>query len=139
MDHSAPSTPGPRQQRLLQVLGKAGRELSAQDLHQLLRGGRERQGLATVYRGLKLLQRAGLVRCRNLTSGESVYAPLERDEHHLICVHCGWTEALRFCPLRAGDLETNRVLLQGFRPLFHTFDIHGLCVCCQQIEAAGHG
>ena len=51
------------------------------------------------------------MRCRKLPNGESVYAPLERDDHHLTCVSCG----------------LSKVLLQGFKPLFHTFEIHGLC------------
>jgi hypothetical protein len=31
------------------------------------------------------------------------------------------------------------VLLQGFKPLFHTFEIHGLCRSCQQSEPLAHG
>jgi len=131
--------PGSRQQRLLLVLREAGRELSARELHQLLASAQEQQGLATVYRGLKLLQRAGLVRCRRLANGESVYAPLERDQHHLTCVQCGSSEPLPICPLGARGLGLTKVLLQGFQPLFHTFEIHGLCARCQQLQAPGHG
>ncbi|APD47735.1 hypothetical protein BM449_04980 [Synechococcus sp. SynAce01] len=131
--------PGPRQQQLLQLLCEAERELSGQELHQRLKGGQERQGLATVYRGLKQLQRCGLVRCRKLSSGESVYAPLERDEHHLICIQCGHSERLPICPLGTSGLGLTTVLLQGFRPLFHTFEIHGLCSSCQYTGVACHG
>jgi Fe2+ or Zn2+ uptake regulation protein len=31
------------------------------------------------------------------------------------------------------------VLLQGFRPLFHTFEVHGLCSRCQHQEACLDG
>jgi len=72
----ASTIPLPRQQRLLQLLRLAEGELSAQELHQRLRDAQQGTGLATVYRGLKLLQQAGLVRCRKLSSGETVYAPL---------------------------------------------------------------
>ncbi len=96
-------------------------------------------GLATVYRGLKLQQQAGLVRCRKLSSGETVYAPLERDDHHLTCVQCGSRQSLPLCPLGAGSLGLNAALLQGFRPLFHTFEIHGLCSRCQQVEVGLDG
>jgi Fe2+ or Zn2+ uptake regulation protein len=79
----ASTIPLPRQQRLLQLLRLAEGELSAQALHHRLRDARQGMGLATVYRGLKLLQ--------------------------------------------------------GFRPLFHTFEIHGLCSRCQQVEVGLDG
>lgn len=104
-----------------------------------VRDARQGMGLATVYRGLKLQQQAGLVRCRKLSSGETVYAPLERDDHHLTCVQCGSRQSLPLCPLGAGSLGLNAALLQGFRPLFHTFEIHGLCSRCQQVEVGLDG
>jgi len=135
----ASAIPLPRQQRLLQLLRLAEGELSAQELHQRLRDAQQGTGLATVYRGLKLLQQAGLVRCRKLSSGETVYAPLERDDHHLVCVQCGSSQSLPLCPLGTSSLGLNAVLLQGFRPLFHTFEIHGLCSRCQQVEVGLDG
>lgn len=68
-------------------------------------------GLSTVYRGLKLLLQAGLVRCCKLPGGATVYAPLERDQHHLIRVHCGHSQALPFCPLGAGSPGLVSVML----------------------------
>ena len=129
----------PRQRALLAVLQEANAELSCQALHKRLRQLSQRHGLATVYRNLRLLQRLGLVRCRMLPSGESVYAPLERDDHHLTCVSCGHSEPLPICPVGSGGLGLSKVLLQGFKPLFHTFEIHGLCRSCQQSEPLAHG
>lgn len=135
----APLTLGPRQQALLTVLREADAELTGQVLHERLKQGSQRHGLATVYRNLRLLQRSGLVRCRKLANGESVYAPLERDDHHLTCVSCGHSEPLPICPVGSGGLGLSKVLLQGFKPLFHTFEIHGLCSSCQQSEPLAHG
>jgi Fur family ferric uptake transcriptional regulator len=128
-----------RQQALLTVLREADAELSGQELHERLKQASQRLGLATVYRNLRLLQRSGLVRCRKLPNGESVYAPLERDDHHLTCVSCGHSEPLPICPVGTGGLGLTTVLLQGFKPLFHTFEIHGLCSSCQQSEPLAHG
>ena len=86
----APPLP-PRQETLLSALRAADGELSGQELHARLRGGTGAMGLATVYRHLRQLQQRGLVRCRHLPSGEALYAPTERDEHHLTCVDCGST------------------------------------------------
>ena len=127
-------TLGPRPRALLGVLREANAELSGQELHERLKQASQRHGLATVYRNLRLLQRSGLVRCRKLPNGESVYAPLERDDHHLTCVGCGHSEPLPICPVGTSVLGLSQVLLQGFKPLFHTFEIHGLCRSCQQSE-----
>ena len=129
----------PRQQRLLQVLQQAESELSAQALHQRLQATNRSTGLATVYRSLKMLQKAGLVRSRKVANGETLYAPLERDDHHLICVQCGVIQSLPHCPLGTAGLGLGAVLLQGFRPLFHTFEVHGLCSRCQHEEACLDG
>ena len=129
----------PRQQHLLQVLQQAESELSAQALHQRLQAANRSTGLATVYRSLKMLQKAGLVRSRKVANGETLYAPLERDDHHLICVQCGAIQSLPHCPLGTAGLGLGAVLLQGFRPLFHTFEVHGLCSRCQHEEACLDG
>ena len=134
-----PTGLGPRQEALLTVLREANAELSGQELHERLKQGSQRHGLATVYRNLRVLQRSGLVRCRKLPNGESVYAPLERDDHHLTCVGCGHSEPLPICPVGTGGLGLTKVLLPGFKPLFHTFEVHGLCRSCQQGEPLADG
>jgi Fur family ferric uptake transcriptional regulator len=119
-----------RQEQLLQALRGAARELSGQDLHARLRSSASPMGLATVYRHLRQLQQWGLVRCRHLPSGEALFAPTERDEHHLTCVDCGRTLALSHCPVH--HLELPEQDLQGFLPLFHTLEFFGLCADCQR-------
>ena len=119
-----------RQSRLLEALGQAGQELSGQDLHARLRAGAAPMGLATVYRHLRQLQQWGLVRCRHLPSGEALFAPAERDDHHLTCVDCGSIQLLPHCPVH--DLHVPGGDLDGFLPLFHTLEFFGLCQACQQ-------
>ena len=126
---SAPDLP-PRQASLLAELRDADGELSGQDLHARLRGGPAAMGLATVYRHLRQLQQRGLVRCRHLPSGEALFAPTERDDHHLTCVDCGSTRRLPHCPVHGLALPGGE--LEGFLPLFHTLEFYGLCAACQQ-------
>lgn len=126
-----PSPPlNPRQHQLLDTLRGADSELSGQDLHARLRGSSTPMGLATVYRHLRQLQQWGLVRCRHLPSGEALFAPTERDDHHLTCVDCGSTQRLSHCPVHAHDLPSGE--LAGFLPLFHTLEFFGLCADCQR-------
>jgi Fur family ferric uptake transcriptional regulator len=89
-------------------------------------------GLATVYRHLRQLQQRGLVRCRHLPSGEALYAPTERDEHHLTCVDCGTTMVLRHCPVH--DLRLPGEDLDGFLPMYHTLEFYGLCSRCRGLS-----
>jgi len=119
----------PRQSSLLAALRRADGELSGQDLHARLRGGPGAMGLATVYRHLRQLQQRGLVRCRHLPSGEALYAPTERDEHHLTCVDCGTTLLLTQCPVQHLHLPGESP--EGFLPLSHTLEFFGLCGRCR--------
>ncbi|WP_398333002.1 transcriptional repressor [Vulcanococcus sp.] len=118
-----------RQQVLLEQLRLADRELSGQELHALLRQGPQPMGLATVYRHLRQLQQRGLIRCRHLPSGEALFAPVERDEHHLTCVDCGTTLVLEHCPMHEVQLHGDHA--EGFQMLFHTLEFFGLCRSCQ--------
>ena len=120
---------GDRQQLLLEQLKLADRELSGQDLHALLRQSPQAMGLATVYRHLRQLQQRGLIRCRHLPSGEALFAPVERDEHHLTCVDCGTTLVLEHCPMHNVQLHGDQA--EGFQLLFHTLEFFGLCRTCQ--------
>jgi len=119
-----------KQEQLLLELRRSKGELSGQDLHARLRRSSQPMGLATVYRHLRQLQQLGLVRCRHLPSGEALYAPVDRDEHHLTCVDCGRTETLESCPVH--DVHLHAENLGGFKPLFHTLEFFGLCGGCQQ-------
>ncbi|MFM7360773.1 MAG: Fur family transcriptional regulator [Cyanobium sp.] len=123
-----------RQQLLLSELRRAGDELSGQELHARLRGGSGAMGLATVYRHLRQLQQRGLVRCRHLPSGEALFAPTERDEHHLTCVDCGSTVLLSHCPVHDVHLPEEG-LSEGFQLLFHTLEFFGLCRACRERQA----
>jgi Fur family ferric uptake transcriptional regulator len=125
---------GDRQLLLLEQLKLADRELSGQDLHALLRQSPQAMGLATVYRHLRQLQQRGLIRCRHLPSGEALFAPVERDEHHLTCVDCGTTLVLEHCPMHNVQLHGDQA--EGFRLLFHTLEFFGLCRSCQNRQNA---
>ena len=125
---------GDRQQLLLEQLKLADRELSGQDLHALLRQSPQAMGLSTVYRHLRQLQQRGLIRCRHLPSGEALFAPVERDEHHLTCVDCGTTLVLEHCPMHNVQLHGDQA--EGFQLLFHTLEFFGLCRNCQERQSA---
>ena len=118
-----------RQQQLLEALQASRDEMSGQQLHRCLEESSSAMGLATVYRNLRQLQQRGMVRCRHLPNGEALYAPIERDRHHLTCVDCGHTQALDRCPIHTMDMNVDGG--DDFDLLFHTLEFFGFCRNCR--------
>jgi len=124
-----------RQQQLLNELKKCNDELSGQELHRQLHSGEKAMGLTTVYRNLQALVKQGLIRSRHLPNGEVLYAPVERDIHHLTCVKCGETKRLKGCPVKT--MKIPLIIPKEFDLLFHTLEYFGLCKNCSQELNAG--
>ena len=119
-----------RQKQLLDELNKCEDELSGQELYRSLHASQFSMGLATVYRNLQVLVKQGLVRSRHLPTGEVLYAPVERDIHHLTCVSCGETTRLEGCPVKR--MNNPKKIATKFELLFHTLEYFGLCQDCSQ-------
>ena len=123
-----------RQKQLLEELGICDDEMSGQELHRRVHEGELSMGLTTVYRNLQALVKRGLVRSRNLPTGEVLYAPVDRDIHHLTCVDCGQTAPFKGCPVKDIKLPKNKG--QKFELLFHTLEFFGLCEHCGKHQKA---
>ena len=119
-----------KQQQILHELNNCADEVSGQQLHRALIDSSFNMGLTTVYRNLRTLQQKGLVRCRNLPTGEALYSPVNRDNHHLTCVDCGKTLVLKTCPIKNIELPKNQT--KDFELLFHTLEFFGICKNCNQ-------
>ena len=119
-----------RQKQLLHELNKCADELSGQELYRSLHEGEFSMGLTTVYRNLQVLVKQGLVRSRHLPTGEVLYAPVERDIHHLTCVSCGQTTRIEGCPVKT--MNTPKRISEQFELLFHTLEYFGLCKVCSK-------
>ena len=117
-----------RQEQLLDELMKCTDELTGQELHRKLHNGEKTMGLTTVYRNLQTLVKQGLIRSRHLPNGEVLYAPVERDIHHLTCVSCGETTRIQGCPVKSIDIS--KKVSRDFELLFHTLEYFGLCKKC---------
>ncbi|WP_320663611.1 transcriptional repressor [Prochlorococcus sp. MIT 1223] len=122
-----------RQNQILEKLGNCDDELSGQELYRVLHAGESSMGLATVYRNLQVLVKKGLVRSRNLPTGEVLYAPVKRDVHHLTCVDCGITTSLQGCPVKNINLPQSKT--KNFQLLFHTLEFFGLCQHCLERQS----
>ena len=125
----------PTRQRLaiLRAVAGQGKPVTAQELYSKLRGPRGGPGLATVYRTLRSLSDAGLLRTFPAGEGEVAYRLCEPGHHHhLICERCGQVVEIPSCEVEewaAGVAER-----RGFVATHHQADIFGLCGTCRAAE-----
>jgi Fur family transcriptional regulator, ferric uptake regulator len=120
------------QERVLSLLKKLKRSISAQDIYVELRDGDQGMGLATVYRSLETLKLEGVVQVRTLANGESLYSTLQEDRHHLTCLQCGASIPIDQCPVH--DLENQLSQSHRFKIFYHTLEFFGLCHLCQTAQ-----
>ena len=121
------------QERILNLLKTLNRALSAQDIYVELRNRDQSMGLATVYRSLDALKLEGVVQVRTLSTGESLYSSVLRDQHHLTCLNCGQSVPINECPVH--QLETQLQDSHQFKIYYHTLEFFGLCDRCAETEA----
>jgi Fur family transcriptional regulator, ferric uptake regulator len=114
---------------LAELLGEPD-DVTAQQLHERLRGRGERLGLATVYRTLGLLAEQGVVDVLSHRPGELCYRRCaEGHHHHLVCSGCHRVVELSECEL---DPWLERVSSQhGFVATGHRLEVAGLCAGCR--------
>ncbi len=87
-------------------------------------------GIATVYRNLKLLHKAGLIQQVVLPDGQSRYEISgKQHHHHFHCANCDKTFCIEGCALSSPDKPH---LPAGFMVSGHEITYHGLCPACNK-------
>jgi len=104
--------------------------LSAQEIHDRLRGGERTVGLASVYRALDLLTQLKLVH-RVDVDGTACYEPADpsgEHHHHAICDRCGKRDAFEDPELERliGDVAARL----GYEVGAHDVVLRGSCPNC---------
>jgi Fur family ferric uptake transcriptional regulator len=114
---------------VIEALFAADGPVSADQIAAGLDGRLPASDIASVYRNLETLERAGLVRHFHAGHGPGRYALAGGDGHeYLACESCGRVEAVA-----PEALEPARALIQdrfGFEARFSHFPIVGLCERC---------
>ena len=128
----------PTRQRvaIVEAMDESGRPVTAQVLHaRLLRPGRG-PGLATIYRTLQALERAGSARAFPAGEGELSYKLCDPGHHHhLICERCGLVVEIPSCEIEEWAARAAR--RRGFTVSSHQADILGLCEDCAGRDRVG--
>jgi Fur family ferric uptake transcriptional regulator len=118
--------------RTIETLYGSDRPLTAEGVAERSGAGAD---VASVYRNLETLERAGLVRHFHLGHGPGLYAPARAEQpDYLVCESCG-----EFQPLEPRALDRVRTLIRrefGFSARFNHFPIAGLCARCAAREQA---
>lgn len=111
-----------QREQISNTLEKASGPLTAVQLVELARQEVPDVGLSTVYRALKKLQEANLVRLVILPDGVARYEKAGRGPHHFLCRACGgiWTlqngtvTTPRYCHLEGGfAVEDDEIIFYG--------------------------
>jgi Fur family ferric uptake transcriptional regulator len=87
---------GGARRAVIELLGRQGCCLTAQEIVDRLRAAGRRVGTASVYRTLEQLARDGFLQRIDLGDGLARFEPASPDgehHHHLVCERCGKVEA----------------------------------------------
>ena len=122
---------GGARRAVVELLGGQDCCLSAQEIHDALRAGSARVGIASVYRALDGMDELGLVQRVDLGDGVARYEPAldEGHHHHLVCDDCGKVE-----PFEDAALESaiERVAGgRGYAVAAHEVVLRGACEDCR--------
>jgi len=121
---------------VVEFLGRQGCCLSAQEIHDGVRSGGARAGIASVYRALEGLDELGLVQRVDLGDGVARFEPARAEgdhHHHLVCDDCGKVEpfedtALESAIARVGDGR-------GYTVSAHDVVLRGACGDCRPADS----
>lgn len=120
----------PQRLLVLQTLAAEPHDATAQEIHARLREGKNRIGLATVYRALAVLKRRGVVDELSHRAGESCYRLCQPGHHHhMVCERCHRVEELEGCGVDDWIAQASR--RHGFQVASHTVEVFGLCAVCR--------
>jgi Fur family transcriptional regulator, ferric uptake regulator len=117
-----------QQEAVREALGRAGRPVSVQEVHDAASREVPTIGLSTVYRAIKRLADAGEIASVSVPGQPDRYELAEvaaTHHHHFHCTGCDRVFDVRGC---VGGLD--RLLPSGFRLRAHELTLIGLCPAC---------
>jgi Fur family ferric uptake transcriptional regulator len=109
--------------------------LSTDDLYRLVKRKDEGIGFTTVYRTLKLLAECGLASEVAFNDGITRYEAQynRRNHHHMVCSECG--QSVEFFSPEIERVEQEIGRKNNYLTTRHSFQIYGICECCQKAGA----
>ena len=122
----------PQRQEIMKAILSCPVPQSAEEIHQKVTEKHPNISLDTVYRNLNVLLSINLICKLNHIEGKSCYEinKLNSHHHHLVCLKCGASEPVDFCPLEYFD-QKKFLQEKDFEIKEHRFEIYGYCAACK--------
>ncbi len=121
----------PQRRAILEALRNLDQSATALEVWDQVRRSFPDMSLDTVYRNLNMLTDIGMIGIVNLRGGEASRFEMERGRHHhhLICLKCGDTVCLEFCPIDEHDVAAAEQ--HGYKVVGHAVELYGYCPGCK--------
>ncbi|HBS58532.1 MAG TPA: transcriptional repressor [Firmicutes bacterium] len=121
----------PQRRAILEALRNLDQSATALEVWDQVRRSFPDMSLDTVYRNLNMLTDIGMIGIVNLRGGEASRFEMERGRHHhhLICLKCGDTVCLEFCPIDEHDVAAAE--RHGYKVVGHAVELYGYCPGCK--------
>ena len=114
----------PQRRTVIKALYECGQFPTAQDILDYAKKINPDMGIDTIYRNLNLLTEIGVLNQINIKSRDvSVFEMAIKHHHHLICLNCGKTECLDYCPVLKGVEKL--ALKNNFKIMSHSLEFYG--------------
>ena len=127
----------PARRAVIEQLDRAAGHLTAEDLVQAVQRTEPSVHLATIYRTLDVLERAGVVEHTHLGHGRAVYHLADNRHAHLVCETCGCVVEVSSKLLATVERRAREE--HGFELRPHHFALVGRCQECQTRKFSGLG
>lgn len=115
----------PQRISLLEVLKKATKPLTAEELHKKINAD-----LVTVYRNLQNLVGAGIVQEARFKDAVVRYELSHGHHHHVVCTSCGFIEELEGCNTSPLENQALHAAKKFSCINEHALEFFGTCVSC---------
>ena len=127
---------------ILEVLGKAEKHLSAEDVYLEVHKVYPNIGLTTVYRTLEILVQMGVISRFDFGDGRARYelveGPAKEHHHHLVCMNC--KRVINYSDFMDEEKEFLEQAEKGLSKKYnfdiknHVIQFFGLCNKCKKKE-----
>jgi len=117
---------------IAELFFRVDKHLSVEELYDKLKKVDPGISFSTVYRALKLFEKAGLAVSRRFVDGITRFEPVHPKEHHdhLICVKCG--KVIEFESKKIENLQKEIARAYKFELLNHRLELYGYCNKCRR-------
>jgi Fur family peroxide stress response transcriptional regulator len=119
-----------QREAILGLLQSDRLHLTADEIHDRVRGTFPNLSLGTVYRNLRILQEIGHVRELAYDGGPNHYEAVREPHYHLVCRRCRRIEDV---PIPDGPTPAATLTFpSGWHVESHRMEFHGLCRDCRR-------